>query len=156
MRQPRSQRVLEQLHRCSACRRDLPPAEFNQCAAKARGLDNYCRECRRDYRKRYHVENAIALAQKAERQRMRNGPGTYPWVLYILRSAPCRFCERKDVRRRFKLRVGPRRFSIMSAKQNGVSEETVRAALPNYDVVCGRCAPYGLPYAGAYSVARQD
>lgn len=144
----------ESLFRCSACQRQLPATQFNRCPAKPRGVDNYCKRCRREYRKQYYALNKDALVEKAHRQRTNNGPGTYPWVLRILIDEPCTHCGRTSVRRRFKLREGPRRFSLLSAKQNGVREQTVREELRKYDVVCGRCAPSRLAYAGAYSEPR--
>lgn len=62
--------------RCPGCERDLPHNAFGKNMAKADGLQNYCRECRKrepsraEYQRQYRDANRATLAKRdAERHR---------------------------------------------------------------------------------------
>lgn len=138
------------LHHCNACDQDLPADQFSKNKAFCSGLQNRCKRCMREYRKRYYHLNAPALRRKADRQRRANGSAPYPFITKAIRESRCNECGTYKAKRGLKLREGPRSFNLLQARQIGVSEERAREELRKYDIVCVKCCPPRHQYVGAY------
>ena len=55
---------------CSKCRRELPLSEFGKCSARADGLKNQCKDCRRTTQRAYQqTENGKKIYRRAQRKR---------------------------------------------------------------------------------------
>ena len=58
--------------RCGACGRSRPATGFYRCAAAADGLDDWCKECRRAYLRRWIARHRAAHRAWTRAYRERN------------------------------------------------------------------------------------
>lgn len=119
---------------------ELPISQFNRNSSKIDGLDTYCRECRRDYNRRYYQtkagrkEKVRALADESKRK-------IKEYVIIYLSTHPCVDCGESDpVVLEFDHRETSNKIdSVAKIVSSSFSIQKVIAEIAKCDVRCANC-----------------
>lgn len=83
------------LKKCSSCKTDKHPSEFNKNKTKADGLSNQCRKCSNARSHRHYIENkAQRIADTASRKPAQRKK-CYDYIISL--NPKCRHCGEDDL-----------------------------------------------------------
>lgn len=83
---------------CLRCDRRLPVSEFSVNRARKDGLQGYCRECMKTYRREHYENNKQPYLDRAKDRNNKIRASTRKELLAYLETHPCVDCGESDVR----------------------------------------------------------
>lgn len=84
--------------KCLRCDRTLPVSEFTVNRARADGLQGYCRECMKTYRKEHYKNNKQPYLDRAKDRNNKIRASTRKELVSYLKENPCVDCGESDIR----------------------------------------------------------
>lgn len=126
---------------CNKCNRDEKTTIFGTNKAKKDGLQNQCKECRRERQKLWYNNNkeVQAVRVKTGKEISRNNARVF--VFNYLKENSCIDCDEKDIIvLEFDHREPKEKFlGIAQMIQNRYSVEAIKKEIEKCDVVCANC-----------------
>lgn len=128
---------------CQHCSRDLDLSMFSRCSARKDGLQKWCKECTREYKRDYRVKNKeriaesnraymrrseIALRTKQNRARYRSNPDVK------MREAETQRIRRESLRASAEYRVNHRMSNYMNRSLRSGKAGRSWRSLVGYDL----------------------
>lgn len=119
--------------KCSRCKRDLELEKFSKSSRKD-GLQNQCKECHKEYRKKHYIDNKKKYIDKSKNWRIRERVKFYNW----LKEQSCKDCGNKDFRVLECDHLHDKSYDI-SKRLGAVKFEILKKELDKCEIVCANC-----------------
>jgi hypothetical protein len=124
--------------RCTKCNRLLSLENFAKC--EKRGTQPWCKECRKEYDKKYYKKNQAACIKRKKEGKARRRQESIRNVLKYLDTHPCVDCGETDkLVLTFDHVRGKKLFNISDAMTAGVTWKRIERELKKCEVRCANC-----------------
>lgn len=126
---------------CKICKKDLPKEQFSFKDKSKGRLQNKCKSCFKDYRKKYYQKNKIKAIEKSAETSKNIRIRNQQFVWDYLKKNPCIDCFEKDpVVLEFDHREGVEKIKDVSLMiLHGHSIENIKKEIEKCDVRCANC-----------------
>jgi hypothetical protein len=129
------------MKKCTICKADKDPSEFNKNKGKKDGLNNICRACSRSKSKNYYLKKGVYHKNQVVKRNKKYREQLKEFFLNYLRNSSCKDCGVKDIRvlEFDHLPEYVKKNNVSTMYKRNYSIKTILDELRKCDVVCANC-----------------